>query len=654
MLAAYQPHSKTARTLRTSAQHLLIPRYAGRNGQDSNKNAAFPYKPRYDSPDKYAIGGLFLLRCWLKTVIHVTHEAVQKIGGIGAVLHGMITSATYRKEVERDILLGPLFTTDGPATGRLCGGEVLYSGVDGIRNTPYANDFARIEHDYGIKIVYGKKTFTDPLTGVTSHPEVILIDVRHYHPDKMGVLKFVMYKDFGIESGPYEHIWDYEQYCRIAEPGLEAVRAIGACTNGNKPIVISHEYMGMPTALCAKSRYPGQFHTVFHAHEVATMRRLVEHHEGHDTMFYNVLRKAREEGKYVEDVFGSQNDFYKHPLVAAARHCDNIFAVGDYVIDEFRFMNKHFRNLHIDIAYNGVPVRKLTVKEKLASRKKLQDYCETLLGFRPDFVLTHVTRLVPSKGLWRDIRVVEQLEKHLEKKGERAVLFVISTETSARNHHDVHNMEKWYKWPVAHREGHPDLTGGEAAYYAGVQEWNARSRACKVVYINQFVVDHKSCGHRMPTGMDFLDIRKGADVEFGQSIYEPFGIAQVEPISFGGICVYTEVCGCAGFVRQAIQRAGLKAPVRNAIEVDYTQLPPDMQKLTLKELLKMTRETRDKVEGIVAAQVAEEIFKRLPRTEADFASLIETGGKLGEHMGWDAVSKNYLLPGFERACRKTN
>ena len=44
----------------------------------------------------------------------------------------------------------------------------------------------------------------------------------------------------------------------------------------------------------------------------------------------------------------------------------------------------------------------------------------------------------------------------------------------------------------------------------------------------------------MPADMEFMDIRKGSDAEFGQSIYEPFGIAQVEPISFGGICVFSE------------------------------------------------------------------------------------------------------------------
>jgi hypothetical protein len=585
----------------------------------------------------------------MHTVVHVTHEAVHKIGGIGAVLHGLITSKSYRSQVGRDILLGPLFSTDGPMDSRLHGGTVLYSGVDGYRNTPFANDFARIEHDFGVKLIYGKKTFHDPLTGITSEPEVLLVDVRHYNPEKMGVLKFVLFKDYGIDSAAYEHIWDYEQYCRIAEPGLEAIRAIGGCEDeGNKrttPIILAHEYMGMPTALAARSRYPGQFRSIFYAHEVATMRRIVEDHPGHDTMFYNVLEKAQAKGQYVEDVFGSQKGFYKHPLVEASRFCDNIFAVGDYVVKELRFLRKEFKDLHIDTAYNGVPARSLTVEERQKSRQKLRQYCTNVLNFQPDFVFTHLTRLVPSKGLWRDIKVVEQLEKHLAKDNKTAVLFIGSTETIGRQPHDIQNMEKNYKWPAAHREGHPDLTGGEAYFYAGVQEWNAKARFCKILFLNTFIINAATLGHRAPADIDFLDFRKGSDAEFGQSIYEPFGIAQVEPISFGGICVFTSLCGCAGFVHKA---AGEK-PTPNAIPVDYTRLPESMKSQSIPELLTMTKQTRDELEQSTAAGIAEELYKRLPRSLQDFEKLIATGGQLGKQMSWDAVATNYVLPGLTRA-----
>ena len=48
----------------------------------------------------------------MQTVVHVTHEAIQKIGGIGAVLHGLLTSKVYLEQVPRNILVGPFWPTD--------------------------------------------------------------------------------------------------------------------------------------------------------------------------------------------------------------------------------------------------------------------------------------------------------------------------------------------------------------------------------------------------------------------------------------------------------------------------------------------------------------------------------------------------------------
>ena len=105
----------------------------------------------------------------------------------------------------------------------------------------------------------------------------------------------------------------------------------------------------------------------------------------------------------------------------------------------------------------------------------------------------------------------------------------------------------------------------------------------------------------MPADMEFMDIRKGTDVEFGQSIYEPFGIAQVEPISFGGICVFSECCGCAGFVNKA---AGGK-PTPNVIVADYTDLPTEG--LRPEQLLSIGQPQRDQIEHTVAADGGERV-----------------------------------------------
>ena len=45
-----------------------------------------------------------------KTLVHITHEAVGKIGGIGAVLEGFFTSSAYLDAVKRTSLVCPLFS----------------------------------------------------------------------------------------------------------------------------------------------------------------------------------------------------------------------------------------------------------------------------------------------------------------------------------------------------------------------------------------------------------------------------------------------------------------------------------------------------------------------------------------------------------------
>ncbi len=581
------------------------------------------------------------------TIVHVTHEAAGKIGGIGAVLEGLFTAKAYREATGRTILISPLFSADGDISERLGpGGEVLYSSIDGRTRGGYAAGFQKIEMKYNVGIVYGRRTFMDPLTKIKSSPEVLLIDITRMNPEAVNEFKGKLFKGFGIRSNYYEHLWEYEQYVRLALPAIDALKAVGAAERETPTVIVSHEFMGMPTAL-AGILDPFDFRTVFYAHEVAPVRRIVEGHSGHDTMFYNVLHKAREQDLYINEVFGDQTHFFKYALVDAAQHCDNILAVGDCVVDELKFLSPEFRLADIDLTYNGIPAFEIGLAEKYESREKLREYCKNLLGWKPDFVFSHVTRLVLSKGLWRDLRVLEHLDRQFQAQNRTAVLLVLSTETHKRRDRDVYDMEAAYHWPVAHREGMPDLSGGEAAFYAGVQEFNACSRHIKVIFINQFGFTRQCCGHRMPYDMEFMDIRRGTDVEFGQSIYEPFGIAPLEPLCFAGICVVTGLCGCAGFVR-GVTGGG---DVVNVIEADYTQLD-DGGRMHLEDLLHIDREQRDRIEYRVSEKIALEISSRLPKNDEDAVALLRSGYELARHMGWEAVVEKYVLTGLSRAIQK--
>jgi glycosyltransferase involved in cell wall biosynthesis len=583
----------------------------------------------------------------MQSIVHVTHEAIQKIGGIGAVLHGLLTSKTYLAGTNRNVLVGPYWHTGHDGESRLgADGEVLYSSMDSIHRSPLAAQFREIEERFGVGIVYGRRKFVDKQSGVVSVPECLLIDVNRYDATKIGLFKFKCWERFQVNSSRYDHIWDFEQWMRLAEPAIAALKAMGVGTVLDPAVILSHEYMGMPTVMAALMEGDASpFRTVFYAHEVATMRRIVEGHPGHDTMFYNAMKLALPQGHFVDDVFGNQDDYYKHALIKNVKFCDEIFGVGDYVLKEFRFMGSDFITVDASLAYNGVPHFSIDAAEKARSRNKLKKYAKNLLRFEPDFIFTHVTRLVPSKGLWRDLRVLEHVEKHLRDRNETAVLLVLTTEVPGRRPEDVLHMERSYEWPLVHREGAPDLSGGEAAFYQGVQAFNARSRNAKVIFINQFGFDRRSCGMMMPADMEFMDIRKGSDVEFGQSIYEPFGIAQVEPISFGGICVYTEVCGCYGFVKKANDGHATE----NVIVADYTKLPEHLMRAD--KLLSIGKAERDAVEHAEAERLAVEIIARVPRTPAEFEPFIARGQALADRMSWEVVARDYVIPGIQRAAK---
>ncbi len=100
--------------------------------------------------------------------------------------------------------------------------------------------------------------------------------------------------------------------------------------------------------------------------------------------------------------------------------------------------------------------------------------------------------------------------------------------------------------------------------------------------INQFGFSRDRCGDSMPADMAFDDLRRGTDLEFGQSIYEPFGIAQVEPLSTGALCVVSDVCGCLGFasLRRTRQTgscasSNLQSTLPNIVVANYTSLPTE-------------------------------------------------------------------------------
>ena len=66
----------------------------------------------------------------MATAVHVTHEAVLKVGGIGPVLQGLIAAPAYAAAVPRTLLVGPLLEPDSAAINAGSNALVLFPDIN--------------------------------------------------------------------------------------------------------------------------------------------------------------------------------------------------------------------------------------------------------------------------------------------------------------------------------------------------------------------------------------------------------------------------------------------------------------------------------------------------------------------------------------------
>lgn len=587
-------------------------------------------------------------------VIHATHEAGVKVGGIGAVLDGLLSASTYNEQVQRTILAGPMMAADPAIAGRLIdpveGLTICYSSlhgkVDGVSEETRAA-LQRVEQTFQIAVLYGVRRF-----GAFAH-EVLLVDASNPDQQQVSEFKDHLWQNCGIDCARYRDSNEFNLHIAIAAPLFAAIKALGADNRlaRNEKFIIAHEWLGMPLVFASQLAEPGEWRTIFYAHELATARNLVELHPGHDTRFYNALFKAREWRLNLESVFGNQEHLFKHAIVRQALRCDNILAVGDLVEEELRFLGGGFATTNIDLVYNGIPSASITLPEKQESKRRLQQYAQNLLGYRPDYVFSHVTRLVTSKALWRDLRVLEHLDGMLHNEGKSGVVFMLSSSNSSgRRDEWVTAWEQQYGWPVGHRGDNGDLLNLEwPFFFDGVQPFNRRATNLHVVLVNQFGWSRGRCGLRMPAEMEFADLRQGTDLEFGQSIYEPFGAAQLEPLTYGALCCVSSVCGCVGFLSRV---AGVTDKLPNTIVADYCTLPAGYWLGSPYDALAIDQGVRDWIEGSNSLYTAHAIHQRLPRSEADTQALLDSGYGAAQQMSWEVVARDYFLLGLRRAVNR--
>lgn len=567
---------------------------------------------------------------------HITHEAVRKIGGIGAVINGLINSPSYLKKFNHSLLYAPLFNREGKVEDRLGpNSELLYSGLDKIDTGGYQQKFKKLEEKYQIKFIYGKKQIISELNPDQSVTvDILLVDIFDMKEKAVDQFKYEIWDHFAIQSDTYK-CWDYEQYLRISIPFMEIVKVL---YGNQKAVHFSHEYMGvacvMAVLIAKKKGRRKADKTIFYAHEVATARHIVEHHPGHDTMFYNVIEKGIQKGISLEEEFGSQSFNPRNELIKAMAEADYIFAVGDYVKKEYQFLVPQADSNRIKIVYNGIIFKEASFEEKVQSKEILSQYCHTLYNFKPDFVFSHVTRMLNSKGLWRDIKFLYYLDKLFTQKKIKGFYILLSSLLGyGRPPQEIRKMEKNYGWPVLHRKGYPDLEGDEEHAYNALEIFNAKSKSIKGVYINQFGFDRKRCGNRMPKDASLLNLRAGSDLEFGLSVYEPFGIAQLETFPYGGIPLLSQACGSAFLLEKAFS----KDPDTFYV-VDYAKIPSKLKSKYRKrtDYKIMSISDRDLIEEAITQEHSKQVFKLLIKADKNKEDFFHRTQQLAQELTWES------------------
>ncbi len=572
----------------------------------------------------------------MKIAVHITHESVKKIGGIGAVLSGVCNIEAYKKFYDKTVFYGPLFDLPEDTFSHLGTSlERFFSSHDGYDAGNYAKMFGEIIKKHNVDIVYGKRKLVSEFDITKSTDvDVINVGINRMSHKEVGKFKYALWKSFGINSHLYEKDWDYEQYLRIAIPFLEILEKL---YGGDAQYYhFSHEYMGVPSALSVLMSGKKQT-TVFVAHEVSPARSLVENNPGHDISFYNILRKAEAPHKDLEHIFGSQERNARSELVKRAVNFDYIFAVGDHVKEEYQFLVPNAPVEKIKVVYNGVSAKSITFEQKQRSRAHIEKYIDTLFNFNPDAILTHVTRLVISKGIWRDISLLYLLDEIFDAQNLKGAYILLSTQiATGRPPEDIFRMESGYGWPVLHREGWPDLIGAEKEIYEFLQLFNSRSKAIKGVFLNQFGFERARCGKRVPENAEFADLRMACDAELGFSIYEPFGIAQIETIPYGGISILSSSCGAAGFLQEKFKDVSIKP----FCILDYIEAGRKMSYGALKNL---TIQQRDAMEKEILSRHAKEIFDILPLTNAKREEYFLNAQKYASRISWENSAQNYVF-----------
>lgn len=363
-----------------------------------------------------------------KTVIHIVSDPCRSdSGGAMDCVSGFQAVGFCHQDADRAVVIGSLSEEMRVVPNPLGReSELIYSTFrPDNAQCVYAENFERVEDDFGISIVYGRKKI-----GCGS-VEMILLDVSRCIEYPVDALKRWLYDEFGLESLRYESDSAYNRAIAMGPSSLAVLRSLDLADPVNPALLIAHDALGIPTALAGVLDPLGVFKSVYYAHKVEPVERVIRNHPGHDTMFYNVMNAAIPRSCYLGDLFGSQDFFYDLALINAARFCDGIWADSGQVADELLFCSPHLGAGHIDRVPRVMDAQPSSADQVAQWRDELMTAVD---ADGTDWILGHLGDLSTRDGLWRDLAVMRHLESQLAHEDRKVVLLVKPTAYAIESH----------------------------------------------------------------------------------------------------------------------------------------------------------------------------------------------------------------------------
>ena len=91
--------------------------------------------------------------------------------------------------------------------------------------------------------------------------------------------------------------------------------------------------------------------------------------------------------------------------------------------------------------------------------------------------------------------------------------------------------------------------------------------------------------------------------------------------------------------------------IPNVIFADYTDINGDAG-MDIDSMLRIDKGFRDRIEHKISEKIALEICARLPKNDAEFNRMLQSGYELARHMGWESVVEKYVLKSLHKAVKK--